>query len=128
MDLGSGDGVNAGKNLVSAIVISDNDFLYGTFDAAGLDEEATLSSGDSGSACFIQDGDAWKLAGIHYAVDGPFYVDASGNGGSDAALFDSRTSIFDGASPPHHTLIDGDAPVPPDSIRHAFSKSAGFTV
>ena len=113
---GAGDGVQRwGENLVSAIVTlsPDNDFLYGTFDAAGLNEEATLSSGDSGGAAFIQDGDTWKLAGIHYAVDGPFYLDASGNVGFDAALFDSRgLYISDGASPPHYTLIEGDAPVP----------------
>src|SRR5450432_2273892 len=55
---GPGDGVQRwGENLVSAIVTAspDNDFLYGTFDTAGLNEEARLSSGDSGGAAFIQD-------------------------------------------------------------------------
>ncbi len=127
---GAGDSVQRwGENLVSAIVTvsPDNDFLYGTFDAAGLDEEATLSSGDSGGAAFIQDGDAWKLAGIHYAVDGPFYVDASGNGGFDAALFDSRgLYISDGASPPHYTLIEGDAPVPAGFYPTRISSKLGW--
>ena len=113
---GPGDGLQRwGENLLSAIVTvsPDNDFLYGTFDAAGLTEEATLSSGDSGGAAFIQDGAVWKLAGIHYAVDGPFYPDASGNDGFDVALFDSRgLYASDSASPPHYTLITGNAPVP----------------
>jgi hypothetical protein len=127
---GPGDGVQRwGENLLSAIVTASpgNDFLYGTFDAAGLNEEATLSSGDSGGAAFIQDGDAWKLAGIHYAVDSPFYVDASGNGGFDAALFDSRgLYISDGASPPHYTLIDGDAPVPAGFYPTRISSKLGW--
>jgi hypothetical protein len=113
---GPSDGVERwGENLVSAIVTlsPDDDFLYGTFDAAGLNQEATLSSGDSGGAAFIKDGVDWKLAGIHYAVDGPFYLDDSGSGGFDAALFDSRgLYISDGGSPPQYILIDGDAPVP----------------
>ena len=113
---GPGDGVQRwGENLVGAIVTlaPDNELLYGTFDAAGFLEEATLSAGDSGGAAFIQDGSTWKLAGIHYSVDGPFYVDAAGNGGFNAALFDSRgLYVSDEASPPHYTLITGDAPVP----------------
>ena len=63
---GTGDGVQRwGENLVSALVTlsPDNDYLYGTFDATGLAEEATLSSGDSGGAAFIKDGAVWKLAG-----------------------------------------------------------------
>ena len=113
---GAGDGVQRwGDNLISDIVTlsPDNDFIYGTFDATGFPDEATLSSGDSGGAAFIQDGDVWKLAGIHYAVDGPFYLDASGNGAFNAALFDARgLYASDGGNPPTYTLITGDAPVP----------------
>jgi len=127
---GPGDGVQRwGENLVSAIVTisPDNDFLYGTFDAAGLNEEATLSSGDSGGAAFIKDGPLWKLAGIHYAVDGPFYLDALGNGGFNAALFDSRgLYVSDEQSPPHYNLITGDAPVPAGFYPTRISSKIGW--
>jgi hypothetical protein len=110
---GASDGVERwGDNVISDIVVaaSDNEYLYGTFDAAGLPDEATLSSGDSGGAAFIQDGDVWKLAGIHYAVDGPFYTDASGNGSFLAALFDARGLFyFDGAN---YVEITGPDPLP----------------
>lgn len=127
---GASDGVQRwGENLVSSIftLAPDNDFLYGTFDANGLAEEATLSSGDSGGAAFIQDGALWKLAGIHYAVDGPFYLDASGNGGFSAALFDSRgLYVSDEASPPHYILISGAAPVPAGFYPTRISSKLGW--
>src|SRR5205085_8933832 len=49
----------------------------------------------------------------NYAVDGPFYLDASGNGGFNAALFDARGFyVSDGGSPPMYSLITGRMPVP----------------
>ena len=127
---GPGDGVQRwGENLISTIVTPspDNDFLYGTFDAVGLIEEATLSAGDSGGAAFIKDGSLWKLAGIHYAVDGPYYLDALGNGGFNAALFDSRgLYISDEGSPPHYTLITGGAPVPAGFYPTRISSKLGW--
>jgi len=127
---GTGDGVQRwGENLVSALVTlsPDNDYLYGTFDATGLAEEATLSSGDSGGAAFIKDGAVWKLAGIHYSVDGPYYPDASGNGGFNAALFDSRgLYVSDEQSPPHYTLISGEAPVPSGFYPTRISSKVGW--
>ena len=127
---GAGDGVQRwGENLVSALVTlsPDNDYLYGTFDATGLAEEATLSSGDSGGAAFIKDGAVWKLAGIHYSVDGPYYPDASGNGGFNAALFDSRgLYVSDEQSPPHYTLISGEAPVPSGFYPTRISSKVGW--
>ncbi|MGI8433068.1 MAG: hypothetical protein ACR2MW_12355 [Chthoniobacterales bacterium] len=113
---GAGDGVQRwGTNLVSALASlgPDDDFIYGLFDHNGLTEEATLSSGDSGGAAFIEDGGVWKLAGIHYAVDGPFYTDANGNGGFNAALFDARgLYVADEAHPGQYVLVSGSAPVP----------------
>ncbi|MBA3544319.1 MAG: hypothetical protein H0T83_07765 [Chthoniobacterales bacterium] len=95
------------------ILAPDFESLYGTFDAGGLLEEATYSVGDSGGAAFIKDGALWKLAGIHYSVDGPYYVDAAGNGGFNAALFESRgLYVSDEGSPPSYLLISGPAPVP----------------
>lgn len=113
---GPGDGVQRwGTNLVSAIASMgpDNDFIYGLFDHNGLAEEATLSVGDSGGAAFIAESGVWKLAGIHYAVDGPYYPDASGSGGFDAALFDARgLYVADAANPGQYVLVSGSAPVP----------------
>jgi hypothetical protein len=82
------------------------DMLYATFDQNGYPEEAHLSSGDSGGAVFLDDGGVWKLGGINYSVDGPFYT-APGNDGFLAVLFDMRGYYgFNG------TLIDGPTPVP----------------
>jgi hypothetical protein len=49
--------------------------------------ECTLSAGDSGGAVFIQDGAEWRLAGINFAVDGPYSTTNSGPG-MLAAIFD----------------------------------------
>ena len=43
--------------------------------------------GDSAGAVFIQDGSAWKLAGINYAVDGPYNTSTNGPGFA-GAIFD----------------------------------------
>jgi len=51
--------------------IDNSNLTYhaGFFDADGLEQEAFLSTGDSGGALFLQDTDgAWKLAGIHHQV------------------------------------------------------------
>ncbi|HEY3594258.1 MAG TPA: hypothetical protein VGL13_10290 [Polyangiaceae bacterium] len=129
-DWGPGDGVERwGTNIIGAIVAGgpENEFLYGLFDAGGLFDEATLSSGDSGGAAFLEDDGAWKLAGIHYAVDGPFYPDTSGNGGFNAALFDARGLYSsDGANPPTYTLIAGDAPVPSGFYPTRISSKLGW--
>ena len=114
---GAGDGVQRwGENIVTDIVnfsSGPDDAVYSTFDQNGLPNESHLSVGDSGGAVFIQDGAVWKLAGISYSVDGPFYTDASGNGGFDGALFDARNFYYsDGGSPPHYIQITGPNPVP----------------
>jgi hypothetical protein len=83
-----------GRNVVEEIVEGNDvlegapgDYLKVTFDAAGVGEECHLSRGDSGGAVFIQEEGIWKLAGINYAVDGPYSVDG-GETGLDAAIFD----------------------------------------
>jgi len=66
---GISDGrIRWGKNIVSG----DGNLLSATFDLNSDDDEAYLSSGDSSGAVFIQEGGVWKLAGINYAVQGPF--------------------------------------------------------
>ncbi len=87
---GPGDEVERwGTNRVTSIVPGGSlgDFLKCNFDADGGADEAHLSVGDSGGGVFIKDGAIWKLAGLNYAVDGPF--NASTNGpGFNAAIFD----------------------------------------
>ena len=85
------DGVERwGENDVTSIYDDPNlgQFLQCTFDRNGGSNECHLSVGDSSGALFIQDGSTWKLAGIHYAVDGPFSADGTTNTQFDAALLD----------------------------------------
>lgn len=101
-----------GENFVTSIVHGGplNDFVYATFDTGGSANEAHLSVGDSGGAIFIAEGGVWKLAGINYAVDGPYYADKQGNDGFDGALFDTRDFYYnDGAN---FQLITGATAVP----------------
>jgi hypothetical protein len=62
--------------------------LTAEFNASGGANEAHLSTGDSGGAVFIRDGNTWKLAGINYAVDGPYSTNALGPG-FFGAIFDA---------------------------------------
>jgi hypothetical protein len=86
--------VRWGENAVAGVVDGDSIFgsglgalLQATFDASGGANECHLSFGDSGGALFIKDGSVWTLAGINYAVDGP-YNTTNTDLGFDAAIFD----------------------------------------
>lgn len=114
------DGVQRwGQNIVAKVVSggADNDLLYATFDRprAGRKtqasrNEAHLSSGDSGGGVFINADGFWRLAGINYAVDGPFYTAPSDTTQFDAALFDARNFYYyDGTN---YVLISGSTRVP----------------
>jgi len=89
---GPGDGVQRwGQNRVSGIFQGGaeiGEVLRMSFNA-GARNEVTVSAGDSGGAVFIKDGKIWKLAGINYAVEGPYNTTNSGPG-FNAAIFDSR--------------------------------------
>jgi hypothetical protein len=89
---GPGDGVQRwGQNRVSGIFQGGaeiGEVLRASFNAGGRNE-AQLSGGDSGGAVFIKDGRTWKLAGINYAVEGPYNTTNSGTG-FNAAIFDLR--------------------------------------
>src|SRR5262245_49612636 len=85
-----------GENAVSNLVNGDSlfgsgigDLLQAAFNADGGPNECHLSSGDSSGALFIKDGSVWKLAGMNYAVDGP-YNTANTGPGFDAAIFNER--------------------------------------
>jgi hypothetical protein len=100
---GAADGIQRwGENVVDSIAPQEGlgDMLFAAFDQNGLPNEAHLSSGDSGGAIFIDDGGVWKLAGINYGIDGPFYTDANGGGALMAALFDKR-GFHEGDNPPY---------------------------
>jgi len=89
---GPGDGVQRwGQNKVSGVFQGGTEIgevLRACFNAGGRNE-ATFSAGDSGGAVFIKDGKIWKLAGINYAVEGPYSTTNSG-AGFNAAIFDLR--------------------------------------
>ena len=82
-----------GENKVS---IANGNSLYATFDRNAGPNEADVSSGDSGVAVFINNAGVWKLAGINFAVDGPFST-TSGGAIFNAALFDAR-GFYDSAA------------------------------
>jgi hypothetical protein len=113
---GSSDGVQRwGENVVSGIKVlsPQNEVLYATFDQDGLPNECHLSVGDSAGSIFLNDGRVWRLAAIHYAVDGYYYTDSNGGGRFDAALFDARDYyVSNGGNPPIFTKITGPNPVP----------------
>jgi hypothetical protein len=103
-----------GQNAVSEVVSGGGGIgglLYATFDQGGLPDEAHLSSGDSGGGVFIQDGGAWKLAGISYAVDEVLLDDTPPNPPSlVAAIFDARGYFaWDGSN---YVLISDSSAVP----------------
>ena len=81
-----------GENVVSRIAYSgvEKYFLYAAFDLNGGPNEAHLASGDSGGAVFLNDGGTWKLGGINYSVEGPFYAAPSRDTRFYGALVDTR--------------------------------------
>jgi hypothetical protein len=88
-EIGSDGVVRWGLNTISGTYLSSvGDLLYADFDALPGMEESHLSVGDSGGSLFLNDGGVWKLAGIHYAVDGRFSYDDTGSTAFTGALFD----------------------------------------
>jgi hypothetical protein len=60
---------------------------------------------------FIQDGSTWKLAGIHFGVDGFFSTDGTANTQFDAALLDAG-GLWVGGGTNWTFVPDGTADVP----------------
>jgi hypothetical protein len=90
---GTQDGVQSwGENVVTGTtdytLSSDNKLMYFDFDADGGPNEAALTLGDSGGGIFINAGGTWKLAGINFAVDGPWRYTVNGTD-FNASLFDA---------------------------------------
>lgn len=76
-----------GRNSVSG-TFSGGNYLLSTFTPTSGVDEGMLSVGDSGGAVFIQSAGIWRLAGINFAVSGPFY---SNNGTSGSG---TRSAIY----------------------------------
>lgn len=102
-----------GENIVATAFTNSNPsdpLISARFDQDGLPAEAHLSGGDSGGAVFVQDGAAWKLAGINYAVDALWSEPAEGTG-FNAAIFDAR-GYYRRTGPGTFSLITSPNPVP----------------
>ena len=80
-----------GRNVVREEVIDSDagSLLICDFNNPGVAEECHLSVGDSGGGLWVLEDGLWRLAGIHYAVDGEFRVPPAGPAMRDAALFDA---------------------------------------
>jgi PKD repeat protein len=93
---GASDGIERwGENDVATTVTGGatlGDFLNATFDRGANSNECDFSVGDSSGAMFIQNSGVWQLAGINYAVDGPFSNAVDGTM-FEAALLD-RGGLF----------------------------------
>lgn len=78
-----------GENVVTGTTnYQGSTLLYADFNATNSINEATLAISDSGGGVFIQQNSVWSLAGVNYAVDGPFNTTNTGSGFS-AAIFDA---------------------------------------
>jgi hypothetical protein len=83
-----------GENMVDRIVDGNalfemsavGDLLKASFNPDAGPNECHLSLGDSAGGLFILDG-TWQLAGINFAVDGPYNTSTNG-AGFEAAIFD----------------------------------------
>jgi len=104
-----------GENTVSATLMSGGGpLLAATFSAVAVQNEATLSVGDSGGGVFVNDGGLWKLAGINYGVDGLFDTNNTTGDGMEfsAALFD-KGGFYEGSDGTGWNLVPdlaGDVP------------------
>lgn len=89
-----------GTNTVSRLA-GGGDLLTAQFDHIG-GTEAHLSTGDSGGGVFIKDPSdhLWKLAGISYAVTGPYATSVFGENLFDGALFNQSAFFVESENTP----------------------------
>jgi hypothetical protein len=132
---GVADGLERwGQNQVESIQEGDKlappgsnvaigEVLTALFNAGGGPNEAHLSIGDSGGAVFIRDGTIWKLAGINYAVDGPYNTNDSG-AGFEAAIF-NEDGLYVGQE--GNWTLTPDSPTPQPGAFYATRISAHIT-
>lgn len=82
-----------GRNSVTS-TYSGGNYLLSTFSPTSGVDEAMLSDGDSGGAVFIQSAGTWKLAGINYAVSGPFYSNNGTTGSGTASAIYNESGLY----------------------------------
>lgn len=91
---GMGSRLRWGTNVIEDVVVeggtNPGSFLRAWFDQDGGDDEATVSSGDSGGGVFLRENDGWSLAGVMNAVQSEFRRTADGVTFL-ASLFDRRS-------------------------------------
>jgi hypothetical protein len=104
---GASDGVKRwGSNTVAGVIGGGEgvgELLQCDFDNPGLANECHLSVGDSGGGLFVLEAGLWRLAGIHYAVDGPFRTVPAGTP-FNAALYDAGGLEYE--DPPGWTAVE----------------------
>lgn len=103
-------GVNRVSGRVSVPQATPGELLEATFDADGGSEECALAGGDSGGAWFLLEDGQWQLAGITFAVDGPYNYTDSG-AGFHASLLDAR-GFFVGGEGQWQTVRPSPRPQP----------------
>jgi PKD repeat protein len=116
-----------GDNVIAKAITSEvGALLTFAFDRKGGSNECGLSFEDSSGAVFIQDGTTWKLAGIHYSVDGPFSRDGTTNTQFQAALMDLR-GLYYLSGPNTWTLVPANSPVAVPSSFYSSRISANIS-
>jgi len=85
-------------------VTSTSGCLAAGFHFDGTPDESYLSSGDSSGGVFIQENGIWKLAGINYAIEGPF-SNTSDDPGCYAAIFDKSGLYSGGVQIPESGMV-----------------------
>lgn len=125
---GSTNGIQRwGQNVITKVVTSGEagSLLSVAFNRQGVPNECALSYEDSSGALFIKDGTTWKLAGIHYSVDGPFSHDGTTNTQFQATLTDLR-GLYYASGPNAWTLVPANYPIPVPSSFYSSRTSANI--
>lgn len=83
-------GKSWGSNHVEGFATTSEGFKLVVIDFDAVAGEAALAVNDSGGGLFIFDGGQWKLAGVHYAVEGRYSTSADGSSPFNAAIYDGE--------------------------------------
>ena len=107
---------------------SPTQYLLFKFDPSRGPNTASLSPGDSGGGVFVLKDGAWKLAGVNFAVDGPYYTVPPNEPNRNAtlitgAIYDQR-GLYVGDAP--DPVPDKGVPVPANSYASRLSSEFGW--